>query len=366
MNTTPQRSRPKPPAWAASDIEHIKLSKLAPNEHNSRRHPEDQIIQIADSIMAFGWTMPILVDEASIIIAGEGRWRAAQLLIERGDMQSDIVPCLRATGWTEGQKRAYIIADNQLTIRGEWDMEQLGRELQALDDLGVDLDLTGFIGDDLADILGGPGTGEGGGEGTGEEARKTLAERFGFVPFTVLNAREGLWQNRKAAWLGLGIESELGRGECVTYTESGEAADPDHYRKKKRPTARPGGSRQPAVDPETGKIVRADSKGRPIKGARTDAEADKMVVRGKGWGDGGPARRDPAFYAKKRAKEAELGRELTTEEFREQHWDPDAPPPGKKKRRKAKGASGAPAGSSRSMRQDILGGEARVKSGKAG
>lgn len=71
-----------------------------------------------------------------------------------------------------------------------------------------------------------------------------LGEKFLLPPFSVLNAREGWWQDRKRAWLELGIKSELGRG--------GDAA--------------PGGSKQCAIDPKTGKICRADSKGRPIPG----------------------------------------------------------------------------------------------------
>jgi hypothetical protein len=71
-----------------------------------------------------------------------------------------------------------------------------------------------------------------------------LGEHFLTAPFSVFNAREGWWQDRKRAWLELGIKSELGRG-----------AD-----------AAPGGSKQCAIDPKTGKICRADSKGRPIPG----------------------------------------------------------------------------------------------------
>lgn len=73
-----------------------------------------------------------------------------------------------------------------------------------------------------------------------------LGEKFLLPPFTVLNAREGWWQERKRAWLELGIKSELGRG--------GDAA--------------PGGSKQCTIDPKTGRICRADSKGRPIAGTR--------------------------------------------------------------------------------------------------
>lgn len=49
-------------------------------------------------------------------------------------------------------------------------------------------------------------------EGDGDETRTTLAERFGVPPFSVLDARQGYWQDRKRAWLALGIKSEIGRG----------------------------------------------------------------------------------------------------------------------------------------------------------
>ncbi len=290
--------------WPASEVEWLARSQVAPNENNARRHSDDQIDGIARSILEFGWTIPVLVDEAGILIAGEGRWLAAGRLLERGDLKSDLLPVMRATGWSEEKKRLYIIADNKLTENSTWDFDALAAELAWLDDQGADLGLSGFDGDELADLIGAL-SGDGDGEGDGEDESLSLAERFGFVPFSVFSAREGPWQDRKRAWLALGITSEVGRG------------------------AIPSGRRQPAIDPKTGKIVRATSTGRPMPGVTTEAQADaisaeanKMIVKGKGWADGGPARRDPEFYKKKREHEKEHGK-ISTKEFREKHWNPD-------------------------------------------
>jgi ParB-like chromosome segregation protein Spo0J len=111
------------------------------------------VTQIADSMIEYGWTMPLLIDEDNKIIAGEGRWLAAGLLIERGDLADKKVPCIRATGWSEAQKRAYVIADNKLTENSEWNFDMLAEELAWLDEEGFDLDLTGFDGEELADLL---------------------------------------------------------------------------------------------------------------------------------------------------------------------------------------------------------------------
>ena len=111
-------------------------------------------------------------------------------------------------GWSEGQKRAYIIADNKLALNAGWDMDALKVEFQEIDGLGFDLSLTGFSDLELEAFAPSELPGEGDNAST-----ESLADRFGIPPFSVLNAREGWWQGRKRAWLALGIRSELGRGE---------------------------------------------------------------------------------------------------------------------------------------------------------
>ena len=115
-----------------------------PYAKNARTHSAAQVDQIAASIREWGWTNPVLVDEAGTIIAGHGRVLAARKL------RIVDVPVMVAAGWSEAQKRAYTIADNKLTLNGGWDEELLGLELGELEVLGFDLDLIGFSEDERA------------------------------------------------------------------------------------------------------------------------------------------------------------------------------------------------------------------------
>lgn len=124
--------------WPADKVERRKVSDLVPYARNSRTHSPEQVAQIAASIREWGWTVPVLVDETGGIIAGHGRILAAQKL---GIAE---VPCMVASGWTEAQKRAYVIADNKLALNAGWEIDTLKIEMQELDALGFDLTLTGF------------------------------------------------------------------------------------------------------------------------------------------------------------------------------------------------------------------------------
>lgn len=124
--------------WPADKVERRKVADLIPYARNARTHSDEQVGQIAASIREWGWTVPVLVDGEGGIIAGHGRIMAAQRIgIEE-------VPCMVADGWTEAQKRAYMIADNKLTINSAWDMDLLKMEMQDIDAIGFDLALTGF------------------------------------------------------------------------------------------------------------------------------------------------------------------------------------------------------------------------------
>jgi DNA modification methylase len=114
---------------------------------NPRTHSPAQIEQIARSITAFGWTNPLLVDETGIIIAGHGRLEAARKL---GMAE---VPTITLTGLSADQKRALVIADNQLALNAGWDAELLALELGELGAAGFDIGLIGFSDDELAAIL---------------------------------------------------------------------------------------------------------------------------------------------------------------------------------------------------------------------
>jgi len=118
---------------------------LTPYERNARTHSVEQVAQIAASIVEFGFTNPILVDSSDGIIAGHGRLAAAQ------ELKLLQVPVVVLDHLSERQRRAYIIADNQLALTAGWDDELLKSELGELNELGFDLTLLGW-GEDLPDF----------------------------------------------------------------------------------------------------------------------------------------------------------------------------------------------------------------------
>lgn len=179
------------------------VSDLIPYARNSRTHSEVQVNKIASSIKEFGFLNPVLIDKDNGIIAGHGRVMAAQKLGLKE------VPVLQIGHLSETQKRAYIIADNRLALDAGWDDEMLRVEIAELEDLGFNLELTGFEVGELESIKLEQTTEDLSGD---KNNISSLSERFLISPFSVLNAREGWWQNRKRGWLALGIRSEDGRG----------------------------------------------------------------------------------------------------------------------------------------------------------
>lgn len=123
------------------------IERLIPYARNARTHSPEQIAQLSASIKEWGWTTPILCDTEGGIIAGHGRVLAARKL------GIDSVPVLIADGWSDTQKRAYILADNKLALNAGWDEELVGLELKELQDLGSDLSLIGFSDDELAELM---------------------------------------------------------------------------------------------------------------------------------------------------------------------------------------------------------------------
>lgn len=151
------------------------VEQLIPYARNARTHSDEQVAQIAASVREFGWTNPVLVDEADGIIAGHGRVMAARKL------GMDQVPVIVLSGLTEAQKRAYVIADNKLALNAGWDDELLRVELVDLETEGFDLTLTGFDGDELADLMTDGSGGSGGGkdgDGAKDEKRNLLLIEF--------------------------------------------------------------------------------------------------------------------------------------------------------------------------------------------
>lgn len=123
------------------------VEELIPYARNARTHSSAQITQIAASIKEFGFLAPIVIAEDNTILCGHGRFYAAQKL----DLKK--IPCVKESHLTEAQKRAYIIADNKLSINAGWDDELLAVELSDLQGEGVDLSITGFDEKELADLF---------------------------------------------------------------------------------------------------------------------------------------------------------------------------------------------------------------------
>jgi len=131
----------------AEKVDVRSIAELVPYARNSRTHSPAQIKQIEKSIQEFGWTVPVLVDEAGTIIAGHGRVMAAS------NLGIEAVPVVVAAGWTDDQKRAYIIADNKIASNADWDKELLALELSDLKSADYDLGITGFNAKELVQYV---------------------------------------------------------------------------------------------------------------------------------------------------------------------------------------------------------------------
>jgi DNA modification methylase len=131
----------------AERIELWPTDRLRPYERNPRTHSEAQVDQLAASMVEFGWTNPILIDENAGILAGHGRLLAARKL---GLAE---VPVIRFEHLSEAQKRAYILADNQIALQAGWDDALLAEELAWLRDERFHLDLIGFDASELERLL---------------------------------------------------------------------------------------------------------------------------------------------------------------------------------------------------------------------
>lgn len=142
------------PDWPADKIERRNIGLLKKNPRNAKLHPPEQIEMVRASIREFGWTMPILVDEKDLIIAGHARFDAASLEgIEE-------VPVIVARGWSKLKKKAYMEADNRLTELGDYDDELRRALLTELSDEGFPMQAVGWMPDVLGEYLAAGNAGE--------------------------------------------------------------------------------------------------------------------------------------------------------------------------------------------------------------
>jgi hypothetical protein len=209
---------------------------------------------LEESLRNLGAGRSVLVDREGRVIAGNKTIETArklglkQIAVVETDGETLVAVRRRDLDLTQDKKAIELaVADNRVAeVDLDWNPEVLA---------ALDIDLSQFWNEEeLAALMAGP---DEGGQVSPEEAHRTLAERFGVPPFSVLDARQGYWQNRKRAWIALGIKSELGRGGDgnLLGLESAEQA-------RDRWKSSPGGSPRPAAD--YSKRQRGDGKGRPI------------------------------------------------------------------------------------------------------
>ena len=142
------------------------IDKLIPYASNARKIPQAAIDKVAASIREFGWRQPIVVDTARVVVAGHVRLLAGQQLGEKK------VPVHVATGLTPGQIQAFRLMDNRSHEETGWDLELLGLEMAELQELNVDVSLTGFVAGEISKLIDPkPDSAE-----PGENASQTAAE----------------------------------------------------------------------------------------------------------------------------------------------------------------------------------------------
>ena len=136
------------------EFKKISISEIKPYDRNARTHSTEQVKQIMDAIKEWGFTNPLLIDEQGNLIAGHGRLEAVKQL-NKVDFKDEPIlelPAIVVKGLSDSQKKALIIADNQIALNAGWDYEVLALELKELESVNYDLDLLAF--DNVDDILG--------------------------------------------------------------------------------------------------------------------------------------------------------------------------------------------------------------------
>lgn len=186
-------------------IKQTQIDKIIPYARNPRKN-SDAIAKVSASLKEFGWQQPIVVDSEMVVIAGHTRLAAARNL----DMEK--VPVVIADNLTPAQVKAYRIADNRVGQEAEWDDDLLRLEIRDLEDDDYDLSLTGFDLDELGDLFYEPEE-----EKYADGESGSMAARYGVPPFSVLDTRQGHWNDMRSKW-----REEIGdNGESREQTLSG-------------------------------------------------------------------------------------------------------------------------------------------------
>lgn len=125
----------------------VDINKLIPYVNNARTHSPEQITKLRSSLREFGFVSPVIIDREYNILCGHGRVCAAK---EEGVNE---VPCVFVEHLSEAQKKAYILADNRMSLDAGWDDELLKVEMASLQEMGFDIGITGFDESELADLF---------------------------------------------------------------------------------------------------------------------------------------------------------------------------------------------------------------------
>ena len=202
-NTAPDLS------YIQEDLRPLAVAINSPilDPRNARAHPEENKDQIKLSLLKFGQCKPVVVNRhTGIIEAGNGMVEAAR------ELGWEFIAVSKADH-NAADALAYGIMDNKSGLSSTWQLEHLKDTLQELDTGAFEMKYTGFSTKEIEELMTQYHTGGAGGPGgTGPGA---LMERFIAPPFSILDSRQGYWQERKRLWLGLGLKSELGRGDVL-------------------------------------------------------------------------------------------------------------------------------------------------------
>lgn len=259
--------------------------QLLANPANWRVHPQHQMQALEGVLDQVGWVQRVIVNRTTGHVV-DGHARVA-LALRR---EEPAVPVLYVE-LTEAEERLILASLDPLAALAVTDQDML-------DSLLRDVEAEG---DALGEFLAGLATQDedpagSGGDGGSQPGAGSLAAKFMIPPFSVLNAREGWWQERKRAWLALGIKSELGRGGGAatpphpptvtqnpdgTLNYGGAAGQSERFDRQRQPNACPGGSPLSLARAKNAKKAGASPGGSP----RPAADYSKRQ-RGDGTGKG--------------------------------------------------------------------------------
>lgn len=242
-------------------IEYISAEDLLPNGRNFRLHPDRQKSAVLKSLEEFGFVSPVIANKRG---CEPGKYRLTDGHLRRDLKAGEKIPVV-VVDWPEEKERRFLLSFDRTTALAEEDEVQLAKLMASLAE-EERVAIPAFEDEEIGRLLAAM-DGDASPGGADPELAATLADRFLVPPFSVLDARQGYWQDRKRAWLSLGMESELGRGGEPGLNPQAEdqATDSKNTRERERERVSPGGSPRPAMKLKDGHAVRGDGRGRAIE-----------------------------------------------------------------------------------------------------